>query len=155
MPIGAAWAGRSLEREREREASSKKSRQFQKSGGKCLRRACRWDLFTCERTTISRVVDVRLSALSRCTQRYSVNRVFRAAVVVAAVVVFAGPTAAADPLPPPNDNRANATPLHPPATIRGTTVGATNEKNDPRPSCGPVESTVWYRTSDAPSGRTI
>src|SRR5439155_3605262 len=85
------------ERERERAASSKKSRQFQKSGGKCLRRACRWDLFTCERTTISRVVDVRLSALSRCTQRYSVNRVFRAAVVVAAVVVFAGPTAAADP----------------------------------------------------------
>jgi hypothetical protein len=77
-------------------------------------------------------------------------------VVVAAVVVIAGPNAVADPPPsPPNDNRANATPVHPPVTVRGTTVGATDEKNDPRPSCRPVESTVWYRIGDAPTGRIV
>jgi len=80
----------------------------------------------------------------------------RSALIVATVVVLASPTAAAAPLPPPpNDNRANAIPVHRPATVRGTTVGATNEINDPRPSCGPVESTVWYRIGDAPSGRIV
>jgi hypothetical protein len=83
--------------------------------------------------------------------------VLRAAVLVAAtVVVIASPTAGAEPsTPPPNDSRANATSVHPPASIRGTTVGATDEKNDPRPSCGRVESTVWYRIGDAPSGRIV
>jgi hypothetical protein len=80
----------------------------------------------------------------------------RAALVVATVIVFVGPTAAADLLPPPpNDNRANAVLVHPPATVRGTTVGATNEMNDPRSSCGAVQSTVWFRIADAPSGRII
>ena len=81
----------------------------------------------------------------------------RAAVLVAAtVVVVAGPTAGAQPSPPPpNDNRTNPTPVHPPATVRGTTVGATDEKNDPRPLCGRIESTVWYRIGDAPSGRIV
>lgn len=81
----------------------------------------------------------------------------RAAVLAAAtVVVVASPTAVAQQSPPPpNDNRANAAPVHPPATVRGTTVGATDEKNDPRPSCGPVESTVWYRIADASSGRIV
>ena len=80
-------------------------------------------------------------------------RSWAAGLVVACCVLVISSSAWA--AAPSNDNRANATPLHPPATIRGTTVGATNEKNDPRPSCGPVESTVWYRTSDAPSGRII
>ncbi len=80
----------------------------------------------------------------------------RAALVAVAVVVVAGPTAGAVPSPPPpNDNRANATAVHPSATVRGTTVGATNEKNDPHPSCGRVESTVWYRIADAPSKRIV
>ena len=80
----------------------------------------------------------------------------RSALVVATVVVLASPTAAPAQLPPPpNDNRANAIPVHRPATVRGTTVGATNEMNESRPSCGPVESTVWYRIGDAPTGRIV
>jgi hypothetical protein len=83
--------------------------------------------------------------------------VLRAAVVVAATaVVLAGPAAVAGPPPPPpNDSRANATSVHPPASIRGTTVGATDEKNDPSPPCGRIESTVWYRIGGAPSGRIV
>ena len=50
----------------------------------------------------------------------------RAALVIAAAAVLLSPSASADPPPPPpNDNRANAIPIHPPATVRGTTVGAT------------------------------
>ena len=72
--------------------------------------------------------------------------------MVAAVLVLTGPAAAAEP-PPPNDNRANAIAVSPPAAVRGTTVGATDETNDPRPSCGRVHSTVWYRINGAPSRR--
>ena len=72
--------------------------------------------------------------------------------MVAAVLVLTGPAAAAEP-PPPNDNRANAIAVSPPAAVRGTTVGATDETNDPRPSCGRVHSTVWYRINEAPSRR--
>jgi len=80
----------------------------------------------------------------------------RTALVVATTVVFLTPSAAADPpLPPPNDNRANAIAIDPPATVGGTTVGATSEQSDPYPSCGQVQSTVWYRIPDAPSGRIV
>src|SRR5262245_52376149 len=80
----------------------------------------------------------------------------RAALVVATTVIFLSPSAAADPpLPPPNDNRASAIVLEPPATAGGTTVGATTEQSDPYPSCGQVQSTVWYRIPDAPSGRVV
>ena len=80
----------------------------------------------------------------------------RTALVVATTVVFLTPSAAADPpLPPPNDNRANAIVIDPPATVGGTTVGATSEQSDPYPSCGQVQSTVWYRIPDAPSGRIV
>jgi hypothetical protein len=34
-------------------------------------------------------------------------------------------------------------------------VGATDEKDDPRSNCAPVQSTVWYRISGAPSGRIV
>src|SRR5512133_775086 len=80
----------------------------------------------------------------------------RAALVAATTVVLLGPSAAADPLPPPpNDNRANAIVIHPPVTVGGTTVGATSEQSDPSTDCGRVQSTVWYRIADAPSGRIV
>ena len=80
----------------------------------------------------------------------------RAVLVVATAVVALSPSAAADPpLPPPNDNRANATVIHPPAVVYGTTVGATSEQSDPSPYCGQVQSTVWYRIADAPAGRIV
>jgi hypothetical protein len=83
--------------------------------------------------------------------------VIRVVVAAATLVVLAGPTSAVGlgPPAPPNDNRANATALDLPGSVKGTTVGATNEKNDPRPYCGRVESTVWYRISDAPSARIV
>jgi hypothetical protein len=57
---------------------------------------------------------------------------------------------------PANDNRANATPISgPPLTGSGTTVGATEEPADPRTACGRTRATVWYRLSDAPSGRLV
>ena len=57
----------------------------------------------------------------------------RAALVVATTVVFLSPSAAAQlPLPPPNDNRANAILVDPPATLFGTTVSATSEESDPQ-----------------------
>jgi hypothetical protein len=56
--------------------------------------------------------------------------------------------------PPPNDDRANAEVIAAfPATVDGTTVGATVERLDPQKSqCGTVESTVWYRINQAPDG---
>jgi hypothetical protein len=74
--------------------------------------------------------------------------------VVAAVLIVVGTAAAAAP-PPPNDNRANASPVKPPASVRGTTIGATDEANDPSPSCSRVHSTVWYRINDAPGRRIV
>jgi hypothetical protein len=80
--------------------------------------------------------------------------VLRIAGFAAAVSILAGPAAAAA-APPPNDNRADASPVNPPAAVRGTTVGATDEATDPRPSCGRVHSTVWYRINDAPGRRIV
>jgi hypothetical protein len=51
------------------------------------------------------------------------------------------------PVPaPPNDERANAQVIHSlPATINGTTVGATLEANEAESSCNvPTVSSVWY-----------
>ncbi|TML51748.1 MAG: hypothetical protein E6G15_12090 [Actinobacteria bacterium] len=78
----------------------------------------------------------------------------RMAGFVATVLILTGPAAAAT-APPPNDNRASASPANPPASVQGTTVGATDEANDPRPSCGRVHSTVWYRINDAPGRRIV
>jgi hypothetical protein len=81
----------------------------------------------------------------------------RVAAALAATVVLLGPStvAGAPPSPPPNDNRANAISVRPPASVTGTTVGATEEKNDPRPFCGRVEATVWYRIGEAPGARIV
>ena len=66
--------------------------------------------------------------------------------VVAALAVSllsAGPAAAA---PPANDTRASAQDVGTlPTTIRGTTVEATLEADDPAPSCsGALKGSVWY-----------
>jgi hypothetical protein len=79
----------------------------------------------------------------------------RAALVFATLAVSSPLAAAQPPPPPPNDNRADAILIDPPATARGTTVGATTEGSDPFSSCAQLSSTVWYRISDAPGGRIV
>ncbi len=83
---------------------------------------------------------------------------FRVGFVCAVLVgVCLGVPAAALAEPPPNDNRTAAE-LIPafPATITGTTVGATVERLDPQVSdCGRVEGTVWYRIPSAPDGTIV
>lgn len=56
-------------------------------------------------------------------------------------------------LPPDNDDFSDATDLgRLPASVRGTTLGATPGAGD---SCGLAGGTVWYRLSGPPSGRAI
>jgi len=78
----------------------------------------------------------------------------RALVATAAALcaLAAAPGALADP--PPNDNRDGAAPIPTfPATVDGTTVGATVERLDPQISqCGQIAGTVWYRIDQAPDG---
>ncbi len=58
-------------------------------------------------------------------------------------------------LPPSNDTRSQATRVAtPPATIRGTTLGATWDENDPD-ACGLSGGTVWYRLSTGGAERLI
>jgi hypothetical protein len=72
---------------------------------------------------------------------------------VLACALVAASTATAAVVPPRNDDRASATELQGlPATTTGTTIGATDDSRDPRPTCGRVRATVWYRLSGA-SGR--
>ena len=76
------------------------------------------------------------------------------AVLACALAAATAGTAAGGP--PRNDNRANATPLEGlPVTVSGTTVGATEESQDPRSACGRVKATVWYRVSGASPGRLV
>src|ERR1022692_1416296 len=70
----------------------------------------------------------------------------------ASTVALASPSllqAALPPTPvpaPANDERANAQVVHSlPATINGTTVGATVELSEPNSACGaPTVNSVWY-----------
>ncbi|HEX2084059.1 MAG TPA: hypothetical protein VHF89_00110 [Solirubrobacteraceae bacterium] len=74
-------------------------------------------------------------------------------VAVAFVVAGALPAPAlADP--PPNDNRANAQQVTPPATVEGTTVEATPEEND-ESSCESAPGSVWYRVTSGRAGRLV
>jgi hypothetical protein len=57
--------------------------------------------------------------------------------------------------PPPNDNRATPTAVGLPASVSGTTVGATDDPTDPSSECGRAHDTVWYRISGAPTGRVV
>ena len=58
-------------------------------------------------------------------------------------------------LPPPNDTRSQARRVgQPPATVRGSTLGATWDDNDPD-ACGLSGGTVWYRLSPGGAERLI
>jgi hypothetical protein len=63
--------------------------------------------------------------------------------------------AAAAPLPPANDNVANAQLIHSlPATLDGTTVGATIEPGEAESSCGQsTTASVWYAFRSASAQR--
>jgi len=78
------------------------------------------------------------------------------ALLIIPAAAFAGPSVAAGPTPPSNDNRASATAVDSlPATIAGTTVGATDDPKDPRSGCGRTHDTVWYRLSGTQAGRLV
>jgi hypothetical protein len=79
----------------------------------------------------------------------------RASLVVLVLALLAATAGTAVAAAPPNDNRANATPLGVPVKVSGTTAGATEEPRDPQPPCGPVKATVWYRLSVDSSGRVV
>jgi hypothetical protein len=76
----------------------------------------------------------------------------RVLVLVSLLALVAPAVARADA--PPNDARAAATVVPSfPATLQGTTTGASVERLDPQTGrCGAVESTVWYRIDQAPDG---
>jgi hypothetical protein len=71
----------------------------------------------------------------------------------AALLAQAAPAAAA---PPPNDARASAQPVGAlPATLRGTTVDATLDEDEPFSGCGgPGKGSVWYAL-ETPEARAI
>ena len=86
----------------------------------------------------------------------------RLATIAGFIALLALPaTALAEPSatplnPPPNDSRTSATAVPElPATVSGTTVGATDDATDPRTNCGPVHGTVWYRLAGAQPGRIV
>jgi hypothetical protein len=56
---------------------------------------------------------------------------------------------------PPNDNRANAQSITPPASLSGTTVGATREVSEPGSSCGGDGGSVWYQFTASQDARIV
>jgi len=60
---------------------------------------------------------------------------------VLAGLLFAAVAIAA---PPSNDDRANATELNLPASVRGSTVDATVEESEPSSACASSRGSVWY-----------
>jgi hypothetical protein len=83
-----------------------------------------------------------------------VKLVPKVAIALVVVGLLALPTGAAG-AGPPNDNRANATPIDVPSTISGSTTGATIEPSDPRFYCGKTDGNLWYRVSGAEPGRLV
>ena len=75
--------------------------------------------------------------------------------IIALFVIPATAQAARSAGAPGNDNRATATQVELPASVSGTTVGATDDPNDPPSVCGRAHDTVWYRISGAPTGRVV
>ena len=68
--------------------------------------------------------------------------------LVVALLLTAASGAAAQPGPPPNDNRDAATQLGAlPQDLRGTTVGSTMERTEPPSGCAAVGGSVWYSLS--------
>ncbi len=78
----------------------------------------------------------------------------KVAIGLAVVGLLALPTSAIG-AGPPNDNRANATPIDVPSTVSGSTTGATTEPTDPRGYCGNTDGNLWYRLSGAEPGRLV
>lgn len=81
-------------------------------------------------------------------------------VIACLIALFVVPATAAAmrsaAAPPPNDNRAKATVVGGlPATVSGTTVGATDDRSDPSSYCGVAHDTVWYRLSSTEPGTTV
>jgi hypothetical protein len=80
-------------------------------------------------------------------------RVAAFALLIGLLVATAGGVASAATTAPANDARGDAQAIHSlPATIAGTTVGATSEANEPVPACaGGASASVWYsvRSSNA------
>jgi hypothetical protein len=68
--------------------------------------------------------------------------------IVVAALLTAATGAAAQPGPPPNDNRGAATVLGAlPQTVHGTTVGSTVERTEPPSGCAAIGGSVWYSLS--------
>lgn len=68
------------------------------------------------------------------------------AVVVSGLTLALAGVATAAPAPPANDNRADAAELGSlPASVTGTTAGATVESSEPPSECGDAGPSVWYR----------
>jgi hypothetical protein len=82
----------------------------------------------------------------------SMARVGRGLALVAIAALVAPAAALAER--PPNDQRANATPLDPPARTTGSLVDAVAEEGNP-PSCGVPEESVWYRFTAPAGGRIV
>jgi hypothetical protein len=78
------------------------------------------------------------------------------AACIALLLVPATAVAARAAGAPANDNRTKATPIGGlPATVPGTTVGATDDPTDPGSDCGRAHDTVWYRVSSVGAGRLV
>ncbi len=75
----------------------------------------------------------------------------RTSIIAALAAILALATAGAaiaDPAPPSNDSRDSPVVLGPlPATVSGTTVGATVAPTDPSSSCADEGGSVWYQVA--------
>src|ERR671936_2954530 len=56
---------------------------------------------------------------------------------------------------PGNDDRAHAQAITPPASVTGTTVGATREPTEPASSCGGDGGSVWYQFTASQDERLV
>src|SRR4051794_6645745 len=75
---------------------------------------------------------------------------------VAAVLAVLAIAPAASAAPPANDARAAAQPLGAlPASVRGTTVGATVEADEPPSQCATTGASVWYSFTAAESRSVV
>jgi hypothetical protein len=94
-----------------------------------------------------------VTALAILSPAATASPVASAATVALPLSAIAQPAASAPAVPAPaNDERANAQPIRSlPATINGTTVGATLETGESESCGGPTASSVWYslRSSSA------
>jgi hypothetical protein len=74
---------------------------------------------------------------------------FSVATIVLSAAAAANALAA--PNPPPNDDRADATPITLPGTASGTMVGATIEPSEADSECASTIASVWYEITVGPT----